>query len=449
MPGCSCDAPASPDAARLDAGPDAAATLDAPTLDGATLDALAIDAENDDAPVLELDAALDPDASDRDAASDPDAAADSDAGCAECRGLYPVGAPLTVCEGLSTDSSVFPTAPAIAAGAGTFAITCVPTTTASAADDTRWRVDLVDATTFTRTSVALDTLVISPPFTNDVRVLFDDGRFVTAAEVDGEGSAHLYRGCTLLHSFLPDASDLRAWARLDEPAGGNFARAVAPLGDGLLVAHRNASASDRTWTLADDGTATELRYLTGDGGTAAPISIDLERTDEGFVRFASSNVGLTFTRFDATGALLAPSVVLAGSIRVSRPTERPRIVRDGASFLVSFSDGGQGVILRLDLEGAELARTTFTLPIGWPHAHALHVAAGLIYVVHPSASGPSLVVSVYDADLTPLPARGAPFFTSGTLLYPAVAHDPATDTHAIAYRTGAGAIEFQRFTHRP
>ncbi|MBN8614800.1 MAG: hypothetical protein J0L92_29645 [Deltaproteobacteria bacterium] len=449
MSGCSCDAPASPDAARLDGGPDAGATLDAPTLDGSTLDALAIDAENDDAPVVELDAALDPDASDRDAASDPDAAVDPDAGCAGCRGLYATGSAITVCEGLSTDPNVSPTAPELAAGDGTFAITCVPVTTASAADDTVWRVDLVDATSFARTSLPLSRLVIARPFVSDVRVIFEGGRFVTAAEMDCESSAHLYRGCTAVHSFLPDGSDLRGWPFFEESAGANFARALAPLGDVLVLARRNASASDRAWALADDSTATAIAFLTGDTGTAEPITIDLVTSTDGFVRIASSNTGLAFTRFSAAGALLAPPVSIATSLRVSRPTVRPRIVRDGETLLVSFSDGGEGVLLRLDAEGTELARASFTLPSAWAHAHSLHVAEGLIYVVHPGASGPALEVSVFDRDLTLLPERSAPFFTSGTLMYPAVAHDPATDTFAIAYRTSTGTIALQRFVHRP
>lgn len=372
-----------------------------------------------------------------------------DAGCPDCRGLYAVGAAIRVCDGLSTDPNVFPGAPEIVAGAGTFAITCVPTTTASAADDTAWRVDLVDASTLSTRAVALSTLVVGPTFVQDARVLFAGGRFVTAAERDCEPSVHLYRGCTAVHSFLPDGSDLGAWPFLEEPAGASFARAISPLGAGLLVVRRDGSASDRAWTLAEAPMVTELRRPAGDGGTRAPIELEIFETAEGFVRFAVSDAGLSFTRLSPDATVLAPPVVVATSIAFVRARVGLEVLPDGDAYLVSFSDGGEGIVLRLDAAGLEVARARFPLPTGWSHDHALHVADGLVYVVHPGAAGPSLEVSVFDRDLTPLPERSAPFFASGALLYPDVAYEPVSDTFAIVYRDTMGELVLQRFTPRP
>lgn len=438
--GCACES-----AVETDGGaspPDAAVMRDAPSLDASMPD----DAPSRDASAL--DAAVEPDAFVGPDAVSLDAARDPDAGCPDCRGLHAVGAAIRVCDGLSADPNVFPGAPEIVGGAGTFAITCVPTTTASAADDTAWRIDLVDASTLTRRSAPLGTLVVGPTFVQDARVIFTDGRFVAAAEQDCESSAHLYRGCTAVHSFLPDGSDLRAWPFLEEPAGASFARAVSPLGGELLVVRRDLSASDRAWVLASDRSATELGRPVGDAGRRGPTSLDVFETAEGFVRFGGSDAGLSFTRFDASGASLAPTIVV-GSIPFLRPRIGLEILRDGDGFLVSFSDGAEGVVVRLDGAGLERARGRFPLPVGWPHDHALHVAEGLVWVVHPGASGAALEVSVFDADLVPLPERSAPFFAAGALFYPDVAYEPTTGTFAVVYRTSSGELVLQRFTHRP
>jgi hypothetical protein len=439
--GCACES-----AVETDGGatlPDAAVVPDAPSLDASRPD----DAPSRDASALDVavepDAFVEPDAVSLDAARDPDA------GCPDCRGLYAVGAAIRVCDGLSADPNVFPGAPEIVGGAGTFAITCVPTTTASAADDTAWRVDLVDASTLTRRSVPLSTLVVGPTFVQDARVIFAGGRFVTAAERDCEPSVHLYRGCTAVHSFLPDGSDLGAWPFLEEPAGASFARAISPLGAGLLVVRRDASASDRAWALAEAPMVTELSRPPGDGGMRSPIGLEIFETEGGFVRFAVSDAGLSFTRFSPDATVLAPPVIVATSISFVRARVGLEVLRDGDTYLASFSDGGEGIVLRLDAAGLEVGRARFSLPTGWPHDHALHVADGLVYVLHPGVAGPSLEVSVFDRDLAPLPERSAPFFATGTLLYPDVAHEPTTDTFAAVYRTGAGELVLQRFTHRP
>lgn len=435
-----------PDMTLADAGRSDAGTIG--TRDGSTVP----DAGPgfDGSAVPELDGSLSDagpafDGSSLDMHTELDASTLSDAGCIDCRGLYPIGPAVRVCDGLSTDPDVYAGEPELAAGEGTFAVSCVPRTTAAASVDTPWRVDLIGADGTPRGVVPLDATNLF--YATEARVVFAHGRFVTASEFDCDRTLALYRGCTMVRAFLPDGSDVQRWPLLEAFGGSQAERSITTLGSNLIVATRGMSASDHAWSLGLDLSALSLGYLPNDGGTGAPLGLELRETALGFARFSVSSAGAFFTPFSVAGARLAPTSSIAAFA-----TSRMKVVVEAEGYLVSLSNGAELLLLRLDLSGAELGRATVPLPGGGADAHALHVADGLAYLVHATVRDDfvrSLTVSVFDADLTYLPERSGPLFDGSPAFEPTIARDPMTGTHAIAYRVTPVGIEFRRFSHRP
>ena len=424
------------------AAQDASTVLDAGTaLDGSAEPVV-------DGSLFDAEAAFD--GASPDMFTDSDASTVADGGCIDCRGLYPIGAAVRVCDGLSTDPDVYAGEPELAAGEGTFAVSCVPRTTASASVDTAWRVDLIGADGAPRGVVALDATNLI--YANDARLVFAHGRFVTASEFNCERTLAVYRGCTLVRAFLPDGSDLQRWPALEAFSGSQAARAITTLGSSLIVATRGTSAIDNAWSLGLDLSVLPLGSLPHDGGSAGPFGLELRETALGYDRFGVSNAGVFFTPSSSAGASLAPATFI-----VPVSASRMQIVSDAEGYFVSLSNNVALFLLRLDRTGVELGRATVSLSGGAFSAHALHVSDGLIYLVHTTFvhatvrddSLRTLTASVFDAELTYLPERSGPLFDGIAAFAPAIARDSLTGTHAIAYRVPSGGIEFRRFSHRP
>jgi hypothetical protein len=363
----------------------------------------------------------------------------------DCQPLYPTGAPATVCAGAMN-------MPTIAAGAGHFAVGCVP----NGSQNVTPTVQVLDGQGAQLASHGL--LTIDGYYYNEVQVSYHGGRFQALYQYncDDTGSWAVGWGWGCIdfrqldtqgggltpslvfgeighngHPVLDDSGALFGvgWVSYDSLYFRGIDQNGLTGGDRLanvLVGQDPAHSDDR------NGARTHLAW---DGSA--------------FGLFAVIGYQLYFARVGPDGAVLTPLTRVSDGYSQTFGGQFAVAARNGAYFVAYGRASGKEIdFVKVSPAGEILAQAVVASGFDLRTAQMFEVG-GAFHVLTNDASR-NAVLTVYDENAAVVPGKGGVIGTE-PMFQPAAAYDPTTGVVGVVYQVPdwQGEVRFQRFTLAP